>query len=110
MCVKLGLIWDYVILLARISYNYNSKIYRLHCAFCLILDFLQEVIRGNKNRAPLDEAAGRVPNASNTTVDNDPMEVQAIISDVLIADSESSLLRGFRNLLNSPSNEEIDGK
>lgn len=72
----------------------------------------------------MNEAAGRVPNASNTTVDNDPMEgnskstmihplhcrVQSIISDVLIADSESSLLRGFRNLLNSPSNEEIDGK
>ena len=72
----------------------------------------------------MDEAAVRIPNASNTTVDNDPMEgnskstmihplhsrIQSIISDVSIVDSESSLTRGFRNLFNSPSNEAIDGK
>jgi hypothetical protein len=72
----------------------------------------------------LGKAAVRIPNASNTTIDNDPMEgnskstmvhplhsrIQSIVSDVSIVDSESSLSRGFRNLFNSPSNEDIDGK
>lgn len=89
-----------------------------------ILGFLQKIIRNNNNKPFSNEAAVRCPNATSMITDNDPMEgssksaimhhqhnrSHSITSDVSVADSETSLTTGFRNLLNPFLNENINGE